>query len=130
MFAFISKKICPLRNGRIDLEIIPETIVAEVKLNRKKIFFVLSYCHPNLSSAEYDEYVKSLEQLYERINKENPAVTILTGDFNARSPLFWEGDQRRKPEKDVFLAIFYYLTIWRNVLMNLLIFGMMAHNLV
>ena len=67
-FAFISKKICPLKE-RIDLEIIPETIVAEVKLNKKKIFFVLSYCHPNLSSAEYDEYVKSLERLYERINK-------------------------------------------------------------
>ena len=73
---------------RIDLEIIPETIIAEVKLNRKKIYFVLSYCHPNLSSTEYDLYVKSIEQLYERINKVSPAVTILTGDFNAQSPLY------------------------------------------
>ena len=89
------KENLPIKE-RIDLEIIPETIVAEVKLNRKKIFFVLSYCQPNLSSAEYDEYVKSLEQLYERINKENPAVTILTGDFNARSPLFWEGDMETR----------------------------------
>ena len=33
-------------NLRGDLETIPETIVAEVKLNRKKSF-VLSYSHPN-----------------------------------------------------------------------------------
>ena len=34
---------------RCDLETLPETIVAEVKLNKDKIFFVLSYCHPALS---------------------------------------------------------------------------------
>ena len=64
--------------------------------NRKKIFFVLSYCHPNVSSTEFDEYVKSLEYIYESINKENPALTIITGDFNARSPLFWENDSENR----------------------------------
>ena len=77
---------------RFDLETLPETIVAEIKLNRKKIFFVLSYCHPNLSSTEFEEYTNSLEHIYGCISKENPAVTIITGDFNARSPLFWEND--------------------------------------
>ena len=81
---------------RSDLETIPETIVAEVKLNRKKIFFVLSYCHPNLSSTEFDEYVKSLQYIYEYINKENPALTIITGDFNARFPLFWGNDSENR----------------------------------
>ena len=85
------KENLPIKQ-RGDLELLPETIVAEIKLNKKKIFFVLSYCHPNLSSTEFDEYVKSLEIIYENINKENPAVTIITGDFNARSPLFWEYD--------------------------------------
>ena len=32
--------------SRKDLAIIPETIVADIKLNRKKIFFILSYRHP------------------------------------------------------------------------------------
>ena len=77
---------------RHDLETLPETIVAEIKLNRKKIFFILSYCHPKLSTTEFEEYSKSLEHIYGCISKENPAVTILTGDFNARSPLFWESD--------------------------------------
>ena len=77
---------------RCDLETLPETIVAEVKLNRKKIFFVLSYCHPSLSIEEFDNYTIGLENIYKNINKENPAITIITGDFNARSPLFWEND--------------------------------------
>ena len=77
---------------RLDLQTIPETLVAEITLNRKKIFFIHSYCHPNLISSDFDAYINSLEQIYECISKENPAVTILTGDFNARSPLFWDHD--------------------------------------
>ena len=77
---------------RPDLVPIPETIVADLKSQRKKIFFVLSYCHPNLTSSEFAEYTKSLENIYESINKENPTMTIIIGDFNARSPLFWEND--------------------------------------
>ena len=75
---------------RTDLAIIPETIVAEIKLNRKKIFFVLSYRHPNIPVAEFTDYVTSLESIYEKINLENPSATVVCGDFNARSPLFWE----------------------------------------
>ena len=77
---------------RHDLETLPETIVAEIKLNRKNIFFVLSHCHPNFSYREYEEYINYLEHIYGCLGKENPAVTIISGDFNARSPLFCEHD--------------------------------------
>ena len=82
------KENLPIKE-RCDLETLPETIVAEIKLNRKKMFIVLSYCHPNLASNEFDEYVNALEHIYECMRKEGP---ILIGDFNARSPLFWEHD--------------------------------------
>ena len=85
------KENLPIKE-RPDLVPIPETIVAELKFQRKKIFFVLSYCHPNLTISEFAEYTKSLENIYESINKENPTMTIMTGDFNARSSLFWEND--------------------------------------
>ena len=85
------KENLPIKE-RCDLETLPETIVAEVKLNRKKIFFVLSYCHPILSKEDLEEYINGLENIYNNISKENPAITIITGDFNARSPLFWEND--------------------------------------
>ena len=85
------KESLPIKE-RCDLEILPETIVAEIKLNKKNIFFVLSYCHPNMPVDELTEYTKALKKIYESIRKENPTVYILSGDFNARSPLFWEGD--------------------------------------
>ena len=78
--------------SRPDLATLPETIVAEIKLNRKKIFLILSYRHPNIPMADFKNYVSSLEEILERVNKENPSAIILSGDFNARSPLFWEGD--------------------------------------
>ena len=87
--------------SRPDLASIPETLVAEIKLNRKKIFFVLSYRHPNTTIDEFSDYVKSLETMYENISRENPSVTIFSGDFNARSPLFWENDTQTK-EGEIF----------------------------
>ena len=77
---------------RPDLETIPETIVAEVRMNRKKVFFLLSYCHPNLLANDFDDYTKSLEGICDSINKEKPLATILCGDFNARSPFFCDQD--------------------------------------
>ena len=85
------KEFLPIKQ-RHDLEKLPETIVAEVKLKKKKIFFVLSYRHPSMSNDEVVTYMKRLENIYESIRKENPYVSILCGDFNARSSIFWEGD--------------------------------------
>ena len=93
--------------SRMDLATMPETIVAEIKLNRKKIFFVLSYRHPNTPIAEVNNFMDSLENIIEAINKEKPAAIILSGDFNARSPLFWEGDTETREGK-----------IFSNFLMN------------
>ena len=45
-----------------------------------------------MSKEELEEYMRLLGSVHESIQKEHPAVSILYGDFNARSPLFWEGD--------------------------------------
>ena len=42
-----------------------------------------------------------MEHIYECIRKEGPTVTILIGNFNARSPLFWEHDTETR-ERRVF----------------------------
>ena len=78
---------------RSNLTSINETIVAEIRLKRKKIFFILSYRSPSKNSAaEEDDYCKNMQLLLDAINKENPYAIILTGDFNARSPLFWQDE--------------------------------------
>jgi len=33
-----------------------------------------------------------MHSLMSNIDKENPDTVIITGDFNARSPLFWENE--------------------------------------
>ena len=94
------KENLPIKQ-RSDLEMLPKAIVAEVKLNRKKKSIVLSYCHPSSSSNEFDEYTDAMEHIYECIRKENPLVSVLTGDFNARSPLFWEMDTETREVREL-----------------------------
>ena len=75
------------------------------KLNRKKIFIIQSYRHPNLPSGNFDAYIKGLENIYNRVRNENPLLVVLTGDFNAKSPLLLEH------VRDVHSAIFCYQII-------------------
>ena len=84
------KESLPIKE-RPDLEILPETIVAEIKLNRKKCL-LFSHTVTKLPNKEFVEYLHSLEKIYESIRKENPSVSVICGDFNSRSPLFWEDD--------------------------------------
>ena len=51
------KESLPIKE-RCDLEILPETFVTDIKLNRKKVFIVLSYRHPNMSNDEIAEYMR------------------------------------------------------------------------
>ena len=41
---------------------------------------------------EFIEDTRLLEKSHDSIRKENPTISIFCEDFNARSPLFWEGD--------------------------------------
>ena len=63
-----------------------------LKKNNKKIFFIVSYRHPNQSYEESEAYFSSLNDIIEKVATEKPRGIVLTGDFNARSSLFWEND--------------------------------------
>ena len=53
------------------------------------MFFVLSYRHPNQTLDDLENYMAAISDIYEQIKAEKPIAIVLTGDFNARSPLFW-----------------------------------------
>ena len=59
---------------------------------REKIFFVLSYRHPNKYRDEMNVYMESLQNIYEKMKNEKPAASIISGDYNSRSSLFREND--------------------------------------
>ena len=42
--------------------------------------------------------MQKLQSIYLKANSEKPSIIILTGDFNARSPLFWAGECSQTPE--------------------------------
>ena len=65
----------------------------EIKIKRKKFFFVRSYRHPNQTLDEVNLYMQNLENIYEIINKENHAASIICGDYNTTSTLVWENDK-------------------------------------
>ena len=77
---------------RPDLELLDETIVAEIKLNRKSIIYILSYRSPSQTASEFADYLRDLNKLYTKAKSENPYMIILNGDFNARSPHLWKDE--------------------------------------
>ena len=75
---------------RSDLETLPECIVCEIQIKRKKYFFTVLYRSPSQSQAEYEEFTKNFDLMLSKMAAENPYCVIITGDFNARSPQWWE----------------------------------------
>ena len=91
------KESLPIKR-RGDLEILNETICAEISINRKKIIYIVSYRSPSQTPSEFQSYMQKLQSTYIKANSENPSVIILTGDFNARSPLLWADERSQTPE--------------------------------
>ena len=69
---------------RSNLDIHSETVVAEISLRCKKVFFMVLYCHPNQTSDEFDFSIDS-KLTVDRIKNCKPHYIIFTGDFNCRS---------------------------------------------
>ena len=87
------KECLPIVN-RKDLVLTDETIISEITLGRKKIFHVLSYRTPSMTTVgDVAAYCSNLKDCFDKIARENPSLVILTGDFNARSPVFWSDER-------------------------------------
>ena len=85
------KENLPVKH-RKDLEILQETVICEISLGRKKVFFVALYRSPNQSNEDFEEFYHKLQDNLDQIKKLKPHCTILTGDFNCRTKQFWPGD--------------------------------------
>jgi len=77
---------------RSDLAVLPECIILEVHIHRKKYFFVVLYRSPSQTQSEFDTFMVKFELLLSKIYAENPFCVIITGDFNCRSTEWWEND--------------------------------------
>ena len=50
------------------------------------------YRSPSQNNSEFDSFLSNLEQLLRDISTCNPTVSVITGDFNARSSSWWSED--------------------------------------
>ena len=71
---------------RLDLVTLPECVVSEIQLNKKKYFYVVIY------QTEFDQFTMNFELMLSKMNDENPFCIINSGDFNCRSTHWWQND--------------------------------------
>ena len=62
-----------------------EALLLEMIDNNKKIIVSVIYPSPSQNNREFNSFLSSFEQLLSEISKRKPTVSIITGDFNARS---------------------------------------------
>ena len=60
--------------------------------HNKKVIVSVIYRSPSQSINEFDSFLSNLEKLVSDINNRKPALSITTGDFNARSQSWWSND--------------------------------------
>ena len=89
---------------RIDLVTLPECVVCEIQINRKKYFFVVIYRSPSQDEDEFDNFAINFELMLSKMHAENPFCVVITGDFNCRSTQWW-GDDIENNEGKLFEPI-------------------------
>ena len=68
-----------------------ESIVLELKFQRKKIFFTVIYRSPSFKhdSPQFQNFIQNLKSLHTSIKDEKPHAMFFTGDFNGHSQVWW-----------------------------------------
>ena len=78
------KENLPIKH-RKDLEILQGTVISEISLGSKKIFFIVAYRSPNQTKDEFDIFYEKLQDTLDSVKDEKPHCIILMGDLNCRS---------------------------------------------
>ena len=76
----------------ISLPYLKEGLVLEMNDNNEKMIVSVIYRSPSQSSRGFDSFLLNFEQLSSDISMHKATVSIITGDFNARSFSWWSDD--------------------------------------
>ena len=69
----------------ISLPYLKEALLLEINDNDQKMIVPVIYRSPSQNNREFDSLLLYFEQLLSNISTRKPTVSIITGDFNARS---------------------------------------------
>ena len=69
-----------------------ECLTWKIVIGKKKGYVITLYQSPSENQGEFEHFILSLENLPGNMRNQDPAYTILYGDFNARSKSWWVHD--------------------------------------
>ena len=78
---------------RDELWTLKECLVMEIIVGKKKFFFSYLHRSPSKTKEEFEEFYTDLNLLLSNVNDLNIPLSVITGDFNARSSKWWSVDK-------------------------------------
>ena len=76
----------------INIPYIKEALLLEMNYNNKKAIISVIYRSPSQSTDKFESFLLNFEQLLDDVNQCRRSLSIITGDFNARSVSWWSND--------------------------------------
>ena len=86
----------------IKISYFKEALLLEMNYNHKKVLVSVICRSPSQSDIEFDLFLANFEQLLCEINNRKPYLSIITGDFNARSSSWWSKDSNTPEGSKLF----------------------------
>ena len=86
---------------RDDLRTLKECLVTEIILGKKKLFFSCLYRSPSQTKEEFEEFCPDLNLLLSKVSDLNIPLSVITGDFNARSSKWWSLDKENAEGQEI-----------------------------
>ena len=77
---------------RDDISNLQECLVTEITVKNKRCFLTCLYRSPSQNSEQIQSFCDSFDILMNNINSLNPAISIITGDFNGKCSKWYSFD--------------------------------------
>ena len=86
----------------ISLPYLKEALLLEMTYNYKKVKVSVIFCSPSQSNSKFDLFLSNFNKLLRDISKRKPSLSVITGEFNARSSSWWPKDINTTGERNCF----------------------------
>ena len=86
---------------RDDFFTLNECVVTKVMVDKTKLFFSCLYRLPNQTKEEFEEFCTDLSLLLSNVNNLNNPLSVMTGDFNAKSSNRWSLDTENAEVQEI-----------------------------
>ena len=86
----------------ISLPYLKEALLLEMTYNYKKVKVSVIFRSPSQSNSKFDLFLSNFNKLLRDISKRKPSLSVIAGEFNARSSSWWPKDINTTGERNCF----------------------------